>query len=142
MRRKAFWQAAGRHCDILSFNYYGNVDLDHGLARDHDNARAGKPLTEAFQKFYDMGRRPMMVTEWSFPAIDAGLPSIHGAGQRFRTQAERAKATEITARTMLAMPFILGYDYFMWVDEPALGISKLFPEDSNYGLINEDGPPL
>jgi hypothetical protein len=135
------WQAAGRHCDILSFNYYGNVDLDRGLARDHDHARLGKPLTQAFQKFYDMGRRPMMVTEWSFPAIDAGLPSIHGAGQRFRTQAERAKATEITARTMLAMPFIVGYDYFMWVDEPALGISKLFPEDSNYGLINEDGRP-
>jgi hypothetical protein len=38
------------------------------------------------------------MTEWSFPALDAGVPSIHGAGQRFRTQAERAKVTEITAQ--------------------------------------------
>ena len=47
----------------------------------------------------------------------------------------------VAARTMLALPFLLGYDYFMWVDEPALGISKEFPEDSNYGLVNEDGRP-
>ena len=135
------WAAAGRHCDIVTFNYYGNVDLDRGIARDDTDARFGKPITKFFQKYYDDCQRPMMVTEWSFPAIDAGLPSIHGAGQRFRTQAERAKATEITARTMLAMPFMLGYDYFMWVDEPALGISAKFPEDSNYGLVNEDGKP-
>jgi hypothetical protein len=135
------WQAAGRHCDILSFNYYGNVDLTQGIARDDTHARCGKPLVQPFQKFYDLGRRPMMVTEWSFPALDAGLPSVHGAGQRFRTQAERARATEITARTMLALPFLVGYDYFMWVDEPALGISAKFPEDSNYGLVNEDGKP-
>ena len=79
-----------------------------------------------------------MLTEWSFPALDAGLPSTHGAGQRFFTQAERAKATGIYAKTMLAMPFMVGYDYFMWVDEPELGISGQFPENSNYGLISED----
>jgi hypothetical protein len=135
------WQAAGRYCDIITFNYYGNVDLNQGIARDHHSARQGKPLGEAFQAFFDLGRRPMMVTEWSFPALDAGLPSRHGAGQRFRTQPERAKATEITARTMLALPYLIGYDYFMWVDEPALGISEKFPEDSNYGLVNEDNKP-
>ena len=135
------WQAAGRYCDIVTFNYYGNVDLDKGIARDDTYARRGKPLVTLFEKFYDAGRRPMMVTEWSFPALDAGVPSIHGAGQRFRTQAERTKATEITARTMLALPFLIGYDYFMWVDEPALGVSAKFPEDSNYGLVNEDGKP-
>ena len=135
------WQAAGRHCDIVSFNYYGNVDLTRGLARDVDHPRRGKPLAEAFQKFYDYCQCPMMVTEWSFPALDVGLPSIHGAGQRFRTQAERTKATEITARTMLSLPFLVGYDYFMWVDEPAPGVSEKFPEDSNYGLVNEDNKP-
>ena len=40
---------------------------------------------------------------------------------------------------MLSLPFLVGYDYFMWVDEPAAGISDAFPEDSNYGLINEQG---
>ncbi len=42
---------------------------------------------------------------------------------------------------MLSLPFLLGYDYFMWVDQPALGISTPFPEDSNYGLVTEDGVP-
>ncbi len=138
---ESVWEAAGHHCDIVTFNYYGNVDLTRGIARDDRHCRRGKLLSEVFLDFYKAGQRPMMVTEWSFPALDAGLPSIHGAGQRFRTQAERTRATEITARTMLAMPFILGYDYFMWVDEPELGISEKFPEDSNYGLVNEENKP-
>jgi len=36
---------------------------------------------------------------------------------------------------------MVGSDYFMWVDEPALGISSTFPEDSNYGLVNEKDEP-
>jgi hypothetical protein len=88
-----------------------------------------------------MGKKPMMLTEWSFPALDSGLPCTQGAGQRFRTQAERASASKIFAETILRMPFMVGYDYFMWVDEPALGITPEFPENSNYGLIREDGRP-
>ncbi len=135
------WQAAARHCDILTFNYYGNVDLDRRLALDHQHDCNGEPLGTPFDEFYRMGGRPMMVTEWSFPAIDSGLPCTRGAGQRFRTQAERAQATDIFARTMLRMPYIVGYSYFMWVDEPALGITSAFPENTNYGLIDEDGRP-
>ena len=135
------WREAGKHCDVISFNYYGNVNLDHGVAMNHDSPFTGKTLREEFERFYEMGGRPMMTTEWSFPALDAGLPSVHGAGQRFETQAERTEATRIFAETILRMPFMIGYDYFMWVDEPALGISKKFPEDSNYGLVSEDGKP-
>jgi len=83
----------------------------------------------------------MMVTEWSFPALDSGLPCTKGAGQRFRTQAERTQATDTYARTILSLSFMIGYDYFMWVDQPVLGISSAFPENSNYGITNEDGVP-
>ena len=86
-------------------------------------------------------QKPTIITEWSFPALDSGLPCTKGAGQRFHTQAERSRATDIYARTLLSMPFMIGYDYFMWVDEPALGISTPFPENTNYGMINEDGVP-
>jgi|GEM_PF-741648 len=133
------WQSAGRYCDVMSINYYGNVDLRHGIARDHYCPYTGRPLREAFDHFYKQGRRPLLITEWSFPAIDSGLPCTKGAGQRFRTQAERARASEIFARAMLRMPQTLGYSYFMWVDEPALGISTPFPENTNYGLVSEDG---
>ena len=93
----------------------------------------------AFEERYAIVKRPMLITEWSFPALDSGLPCTAGAGQRFRTQKERTAATELFAKTMLATPSMLGYDYFMWVDEPAEGISDAFPEDSNYGLINLQG---
>jgi hypothetical protein len=134
------WEAAGRHCDVVTFNFYPMADLDEGRVYTH-LGKTGEPTAAHFEKYHDLVRRPMLITEWSFPALDAGLPSAHGAGQRFRTQAGRTQATRLFARTMLSMPFLLGYDYFMWVDEPALGISTPFPEDSNYGLINEDGEP-
>ncbi len=134
------WEVSGKYCDVVTFNCYPMADLDEGRVYTHFG-RGGEPVTEHFAKYYGYVKRPMLITEWSFPALDAGLPSVHGAGQRFRTQAERTLATSLFARTMLSLPFLLGYDYFMWVDEPALGISTPFPEDSNYGLINEDGEP-
>jgi hypothetical protein len=42
---------------------------------------------------------------------------------------------------MFSLPFMVGTNFFMYVDEPALGISSTFPEDSNYGLINEQDEP-
>lgn len=134
------WRTAGKYNDIITWNFYGHVDLNFGAAFTGP-LPSGKPLAEAFGQVYEWIQRPTIITEWSFPALDAGLPSTRGAGQRFRTQAERAKATDIYARTLLSMPFMVGYDYFMWVDEPALGISENFPENSNYGMINEDFQP-
>ncbi len=134
------WEVSGKYCDVVTFNCYPAADLDEGRVYTR-LGKTGERVTEHFEKYYNYVKRPMLITEWSFPALDAGLPSVHGAGQRFRTQAERTAATSLFARTMLSLPFLLGYDYFMWVDEPALGISTPFPEDSNYGLINEDGVP-
>jgi hypothetical protein len=132
---------AGRFCEVVAFNYYPLVNLDHAVAMNRRSAWAGPTLHRVFEKIYAVARRPLMVTEWSFPALDAGLPSARGAGQRFRTQAERTAATRICAETMLRTPSMIGYDFFMWVDEPALGISLRFPEDSNYGLVNERDEP-
>ena len=134
----AVWEASGRYCDLVTFNVYPWADLDRNavfMGRSPTSERAA----DAFTRQYGHVKRPMLVTEWSFPALDSGLPCTGGAGQRFRTQRERTQATELFARTMLALPFLLGYDYFMWVDEPAAGISDAFPEDSNYGLVNENG---
>ena len=135
------WAAAARNCEVLTFNYYGSVDLNRDVALGGSRGRMGERLPDVFEGFYRLGGRPMMVTEWSFPALDSGLPCTKGAGQRFRTQAERARASDIYARATLRMPFMIGFDYFMWVDEPALGISETFPENTNYGLVTEDGKP-
>jgi hypothetical protein len=126
------WDIAGKFCDVVSVNTYRQIDLDTGEVLGFE-----KDLHD----WYGKAQRPLMITEWSFPALDAGLPSKHGAGQRFDTQAQRAKAFEIFQTLLLRTPFMVGSDYFMWADEPALGISAAFPEDSNYGLVNEHDVP-
>ena len=136
---RVVWKEAGRVCDVLTFNCYPWADLDRNLV--FTSRTSGRRFVEAISERHDWAKKPFVITEWSFPALDAGLPCSGGAGQRFRTQAERTQATELFARTLLALPFMIGYDYFMWVDEPALGISGNFPEDSNYGLVNERGEP-
>lgn len=132
------WDAAAKYCDIVTFNFYPWIDIDSGVAYTKNG---GDTLVKYFREYAARANRPLMVTEWSFPALDTGRACRFGAGQRFRTQSERVKASEICAKTLLTMPYIAGYSYFMWVDEPELGMSKAFPEDCNYGLVDENGKP-
>lgn len=125
-------QVAGKYCDIVSVNYYGRVDLSKGYSPD---------MPGIMRKYYAEAQRPLMLTEWSFPALDAGLPSQHGAGQRVATQKDKAFCYGVYQRTLFNLPFMVGSDYFMWVDEPALGVSSSFPEDSNYGLVDVNNRP-
>lgn len=123
---------AGKYCDIVSLNRYGQVNLEKEEAVG---------LADDLAKWYGEAGRPIMITEWSFPALDTPLPSKHGAGQRVATQKDRALAYEVYQKKLFSLPFVVGSNYFMWVDEPALGISKSFPEDSNYGLVDVDDNP-
>lgn len=127
------WDVAGRYCDIVSVNCYRQIDLETGRFTD------GFP--EQLAGWHERCGRPMMITEWSYPALDAGLPCQHGAGQRVPTQKDRAFAFTVFQRHLLSQPFMVGSNYFMWVDEPELGISLKFPEDSNYGLVDVNDEP-
>ena len=132
------WEEAGRFCDIVTFNCYPWADLDRGIVLD---AEGGVPMTERLREYHGYAKAPLMVTEWSFPAMDHGHPCLVGAGQRFRTQAERVEATMLFAKTLLADPHVAGYDYFKWNDQPKTGSSRFSPEDCNYGLVNDNGVP-
>ena len=134
------WEEAGRVCDVVSFNCYAWADLDRRAV--FFNGLAGSPrIREMWDAAHAAAGKPLLVTEWSFPALDAGLPCVHGAGQRLRTQAERAEASALFARSLLASPYMLGYVYFMWLDQPREGITRAFPENSNYGLVSGVGEP-
>ncbi len=133
-------EEAGKYSDVVTWNSYITVDLDDGVVYS-DMTAARRTMVDTFTEAYGYAKKPIMITEWSFPALDSGLPCTHGAGQRFFTQAERAKATDIYARTLLSMPFAIGYDYFMWVDQPPLGVSLVFPENTNYGIVNIQDEP-
>ena len=134
------WAAAGRHCDLLSVNCYPWADLDRNVIFRH-RGRTAERVSDLFNDYYRYGEKPLYVTEWSFPSFESDVPCTVGAGERFHTQRERAEATALYAKTMLALPQVAGYNYFMWVDEPPLGISIRFPEDTNYGLVNVKDEP-
>ena len=132
------WEEAGKFCDVVTFNCYPWADLDRGIVLD---AEGGVPMAERLREYYGYAKAPLMVTEWSFPALDHGHPCLVGAGQRFRTQKERVEATMLFAKTLLADPHVAGYDYFKWNDQPKTGSSRFAPEDCNYGLVNDFGVP-
>ena len=132
------FEEAGRQCDVVTFNCYPWVDLDRGIVLDE---KGGTPIADLFREYHGYAQRPFMITEWSFPAIDNGHPCLVGAGQRMNTQAERTEATMLFARTMLADPHVIGYDYFKWNDQPRQGASRWSPEDCNYGLVDDENQP-
>ncbi len=126
------WDIAGTYCDVVTVNIYPFLDIERGVPE------------KEFVKVRDWQQkagRPLAVTEWSCPALDAGLPSRHGAGMRVDTQEQRAKCFAHYQDFLFRLPYVVGSSYFMWLDEPALGISASFPEDSNYGLINGNDEP-
>ena len=125
-------RVAGRHCDIFTINCYRTIDLETEVVHGFDDDLA---------RWHAEVQRPFMITEWSFPALDSGLPCKHGAGMRVDTQAQKARCFAIFQKLLFATPFLVGSNYFMWVDEPALGISSTFPEDSNYGLVDVHNKP-
>ena len=137
--KREIWEEAGRVCDAVTFNNYPWADLDRNVILT--SRTSGIRAADAYAERHAWTGKPLIITEWGYSALDSGLPCSGGAGQRFRTQRERVAASELCARTLMSIPFIVGYDYFMWVDEPAAGISVKFPEDTNYGLVDGRGEP-
>lgn len=121
------WAAAGRHCDIVSFNSYPRVDMFSGDIPG---------LRDSLENRHRLCARPFLISEWGFPALDAGLPSTKGAGMRVDDQAQRAYCAARFQEEALSLPFVVGTSWFMWADEPALGVTDSFPENSNYGLVD------
>lgn len=132
--------AAGKFNDVFTFNTYPRVDFENVWRADGAGGVVERVPRELLE-MYEVVHRPMIITEWSFPALDSGLPCKHGAGMRVDTQVQKAACYRIFANAMADLPFMVGYHYFMWADEPAPGISSTFPEDSNYGLVNEKDEP-
>ena len=94
--------AAGRHCDMVSFNCY---DLDPGAAID-SYAAAGKAC---------------LIGEFSFRAVNSGLPNTNGAGPLVATQAERSACFRRYVVAALRRRAVVGYHWFEHADQPAQG---------------------
>ena len=63
--------------------------------------------------------KPVLVGEWHFGALDAGLPAA-GIGH-VRTQADRGRAFRVYVEDAAARPWCVGVHYFRFYDQSALG---------------------
>ncbi|MCE5257550.1 MAG: beta-agarase [Chloroflexi bacterium] len=116
-------EECGKYVDIVSFN-----DYSYDVPTDK--------LWELAQATY----RPVMITEWSFKAMDSGLPNLRGAGVPLRTQSERADAYERYTTQALSLPFVVGLHWFQYTDQPYEGRVH-DGENSNYGLVTSEDEP-
>jgi hypothetical protein len=116
-------EACGQHVDVLSFNNYGY-----------------EAPAERMWPLFAATLRPIMITEWSFKAMDSGLPNTKGAAIPVHSQADRADGYERYVEGALDLPYVVGLHWFQYVDQPVLGRS-LDGENSNYGVVDVHDEP-
>jgi hypothetical protein len=80
-----------------------------------------------------------MITEFSFKAMDSGLPNTKGAAKPVATQQERADGFAQYVEALAALPSCVGFHWFEYRDEPKEG--RFDGENSNYGVVKIDFTP-
>ena len=113
-----------KYCDIVTINFYPIFDPYSGI-----NDNINQQINSFHQKIKN---RPLYITEWSVVALDVGLPSLIGAGLRVISQEQRAHSIQVLQLALASKDFIVGSDYFMFIDD-----SFESRENCNYGIKNE-----
>ena len=142
-------------------------DRNHMILGSRFNERAPIPLSKSLGPFFDLisfntyehraplyklrelarvTGKPTMVTEFSFKAMDSGLPNTIGAGEPVATQQDRADLFADYVTDLARLPTCVGYCWFKYRDQPGQGAGTSSPggwggENSNYGLVKLDGTP-
>ncbi len=94
----------------------------------------------ALERIAKLTGKPTMVTEFSFKAMDSGLPNTKGAAKPVATQQDRADGFARYVQALFSLPSCVGYHWFEYRDQPAEG-RRLDGENSNYGVVKIDFTP-
>lgn len=100
--------AAGRHCDVVSYNLYQREVTDFD---------------------FPGGDRPLLIGEFHFGALDRGL--FHPGLVPVENQKARAEAYESYLQSALRHPQFVGAHWFQYQDEPTTG--RVYDEE-NYQI--------
>ena len=105
-------------------------------------------MTSSHSKVHNVTGLPIIHGEFSYTAIDSGVPNLRGArscpnppncekNHPFVLQKDRASQAKMQVATIAAVPYVVGYHWWRWVDETPGG---RWPrgENSNYGLVRVD----
>jgi hypothetical protein len=81
--------------------------------------------------------RPILVEEFSYRALDVGMPNIFYSGPVVINQYQRAIEFSKYVETLLSKPYGVGYHWFEFCDNP----KYTFFHGENYGIVNIEDEP-
>ena len=114
------YRACGRHCDVVSVNYY----------------RAWTPDPEQMAMWVRESGRPFMVTEHYAKGVDSGMGNTSGAGWLVKTQQDRGRFYQNFALGLLRSRHCVGWFWHRYADndprDPKVDPSN---RDSNKGIV-------
>jgi len=115
------FQAAGRHLDVVSVNYYNTWTPDADRMRTWERA-SGKPV---------------LITEWYTKGMDSGMPNTTGAGWIVKTQRDRGLFYQNFALALLESNVCVGWHWFKYMDnDPDDATTDPSNRDSNKGIVS------
>ena len=132
-------RAARPYVDVFSIDDY---QLLPGLAQVIDQIWPQYlPVTSNFDDFERQVDRPIMVAEYSFIADTPQTPdTVPGVYDVFADQAARADAyTAYVAPLYEDAPWVVGDEWFEYVDEPAGG--RFDGENDDFGVVDVEDQP-
>lgn len=120
--QEALVRIAARFVDVISVNYYTYAIERSFLDRIHTRS----------------GGRPLLLSEWYFGCTDEGL----NGGKEIENQHARGQAYRHYVENAAALSYVVGHEWFSYVDQPVTGrylpgSPRLYDgEGNNTGLVN------
>ena len=132
-------EAASHYVNVFSIDDYA---LQPGYAAIIQNLWGYLPVTPTLGAFEKYAKVPLMVGEYSFIGATSQTPdTVPGVYATFPTQKDRALAyTDYIAPLYLRAPWVVGDEWFEYVDEPQGGRVG-DGENNNFGLVNVQNQP-
>jgi agarase len=135
-------EACKKYVDVVSVNHYPPNPLILPFAFIAQDILGFTRATDFLQEYYDITKKPVLISEFYFRARDSGLPNT----KPYRilmpvlfNQRQRSICFELQTRGFLEKPFIVGYHWFGYADQPKTG--RFDGENSNNGLVNVKDEP-
>lgn len=120
-------RASRGYTHVQSINYYpADARLD----------------AEMFRMMHELSGQPVMLSEYSFHALDgrSGNRNTVGFVGQVLDQQARADGYQLMTTRLARVPWIIGADWFQWNDEPPSGRAN-DGEDANFGVVDIDDKP-
>ncbi|MFC0016377.1 glycoside hydrolase family 2 TIM barrel-domain containing protein [Roseibacillus persicicus] len=126
LRVPQLFEAAGRHLDVISVNYY------HAWTPEQDRLKA----------WSEKAGKPILITEWYAKGVDSGMGNTSGAGWLVKTQEDRAAFYQNFTLGLLESKVCVGWHWFRYSDndpnQKGVDPSNL---DANKGIVTSHYEP-